>query len=722
MTMKKIVSGLVTELRSSVAKQGLNNRKDISSVTLATESMDESARASAMTARDSLSALIDDSIDIVLNTESAGSRSVSVAQRDAARHIAALAIDPASGMQAIAQAHSPNALSGAVTVSAEDMGVSDIVEPGTLSTEAFDGQSLDNALYFSIAYNLFAAKQDEFGEAFFPTITIDPAMSGITIGTEVTSLYTDVVRGIDGAPNRAKFAKVTLAKAIYDNNILGVDRNKVVPVSRPENAAMLVPVLDNVDTTTGESVTTAPLKIGTEVNLLGISQTDAMLAKGTMDAYDALDRTVNLSTVIISLTDTAGVTPVTEYFRVPVGMLPHSNFTYSTQGQDKDLGLSFDTTDVAFLTSTSLMSNGAASTILAALPAAHKVKIRLKLTGDGNTQYGDVAVYATIASVDSIADAAGNVLAASNADHVTITAAFANMAVVGYELEAYLTNSNLRKQGQLVTIDPFEQIYNVPVRSGISVVAPVNSSSSDDSRLIGQVQTTGYRMSLDAVDTLVGFADNLGVLTANGANTDIALMGVGRHHVDAHYTEAVLDLAAIVDSESSSDRADDIRAALLGRIRDEVYIAFTASNFNVAHSMIHGGDDRPVGVIIGTSSRVKNYLCGAEGTTVDLGSGFIAKVVATPNLMIGDTMYITFSDHMSATRNSAVDPISFGQCVCAPTITTDVATTVNGAVTRRFQTHPRYLHITNLPILMRLRVVGIETVLGKVSRFTKTVI
>jgi len=720
MSLKKITHNLLGELRDSIGKQGLNGRKDIGTLALSTESMDDASRSSAVAARDTLEDVIASSIDLVLGNESAAMVLTS-AQRDAARQIASLAIDPAAGMQAIANGSAPKASSGALSVEAQDLGITDLADATSLSTEAFDGQSMNNAMYFSIAYNLFAAKQDAFGETFFPTISIDPAMSGAIVSTEVTSLYQNFDRLNDGSANRAKFKKITLAKAIYDNNLFGGDRNKAVPVSRAASAANLIPALAYVDTSTGANITTAPLAIGKEINLLGISQTDAMLAKGSMDAFDSLDRTINLKSVIISLQATLAGVSTTEHFRVPVGMLPGSNFTYTTQGHDKDLNLSFDSVDVAFLTSSTVTIDGTTSAILASLPAGHRVKIHLKVTGDGNTQYGDVAVYATVAAVDSILDAAGTSLVSTAADYVTIDGVFTSMAVEGYELDAYLTNSNLRKEGQLVTIDRFEQVYNVPVRSGVSVVMPINSGANDDSRLVGQVQATGFRTSLEAVNTLVSFTDNLGILTSNGANTDITLMGVGRHHVDAYFSDAVLDMALIVDSESSASRNEDICAALIGRIRNEVQLAYVQSKYNTAHAMIRGNNEAPVGVIIGTSARVKSYLCGSGDDTIELGGNFVAKVVATPNVGVGDNMYITFSDHASTTRNSEVDPSSFGTCFWAPTITSDVAKTVNGATVRSFQTFPRFIHIVNLPIMIRLNVTNLNSVLGKIAQNRHTV-
>jgi len=722
MNLKDLTSGLIGELRGSVSKLGLDNRKDISKLHLSTESMDSSSHSAAEAAAASLDETVESCINLVLGAESA---TVTPAQRSAARRIAALAIDPVVGMEAIRTAKSPAAGSSAVSVSAEDMGVIDAVGDAVLTTEAFDGQSTNNALYFSVAYNLASAKQDALGELFFPTLTIDPTQSGIAVSTQVTSLYQNVIRNNTGASSRAGFNKVTLAKAIYDNNLFGGDRNRVVPVNRPAAAANLLTALATVDNTSGSPINTAPLVIGKTIGLLEISQTDAQLAKGAMDTSDALDRTVNLRHVIVSLTANlvpagapagTAAAPVTEYFRIPVHMFPGSNFTYTPSGHDKDLQLAFDSQDIVLDTAGAVTWNGTASAIMASLPAGFKIRVHMKLTGDGNTQYGDVSVYSTVAALVDVLDPAGNVLPAADPNFTAINTVFNSLTVNGYDLEAYTTNSNLRKEGRTVTIDNYEQLYSVPVRSGITVNVPVNSSGADDSALIAQIQTTGFRMSLEAVNTLVSFTDNLGLMTANGTNTNVPTNGVGRYHVNTFFNEQNLDLATIVDSESSATRVEDIRAAMVNRIRDIINVAYIQSTYNVVHDMMNGFGSK-VGVIIGTSSRMKSYLCADGSDTIDIGGNFVVKVADSANAMIGDSLYITFSNHMSSKRNTELDPISFGVNLWAPTIATDVAKTVNGATVRSYQTTPRFLHVVNLPIMIRMNVTNVAGVLGKLAEY-----
>jgi len=726
MSLKSLTSGLIAELKGSVTKLGLDNRKDISALHLSTESMDSSSQAAAEAASSSLDDVVNSCIDMVLGAESA---SVTPAQRSAAQRIASLAVDPIAGMAAIRDAKAPSASSTAVHVTAEDMGVADVVGNGVLTTESFDGQSTNNALYFSVAYNLASAKQDALGELFFPTMTIDPTQSGIAVATQVTSLFQNVIRNNTGASSRAGFNKVTLAKAIYDNNLFGGDRNRVVPVVRPASAANMIGALATIDNTSGLPVNTAPLVMGQTIGLLELSQTDAQLAKGAMDTTDALDRTVNLQHVFVSLT--ASYTPVgspagtvaaphTEVFSIPVHMLPGANFTYTPAGHDKDLQLAFDSQDIVLDTAAAVTWNGTASGIMASLPAGFKIRMHLKLTGDGNTQYGDVSVYSTVAALVDVIDPAGNVLPTTDPNYAAVSTVIGTLTVDGYDLEAYTTNSNLRKEGRLVTIDSYEQLYSVPVRSGITVNVPVNSTGADDSALIAQIQTTGFRMSLEAVNTLVNFTNNLGLMTSNGTNTNVPTNGLGRYHVNTFFNEQNLDLAAIVDSESSASRVEDIRASLVNRIRDIINVAYIQSTYNVVHDMMHGFGGK-VGVIVGTSSRIKSYLCADGSDTIDIGGNFEVKVADSANAMIGDSLYITFANHMNAKRNTEFDPISFGINLWAPTIATDVAKTVSGATVRSYQTTPRFLHVVNLPIMIRLNVTNVQGVLGKVMEFQRQV-
>ncbi|EKD22638.1 MAG: hypothetical protein ACD_84C00028G0001, partial [uncultured bacterium] len=47
--------------------------------------------------------------------------------------------------------------------------------------EAYDERENKNAIVYSVAYNMQAARQDEFGEAFFPTTVVTPDQVGFAV-------------------------------------------------------------------------------------------------------------------------------------------------------------------------------------------------------------------------------------------------------------------------------------------------------------------------------------------------------------------------------------------------------------------------------------------------------------------------------------------------------------------------------------------------------------
>lgn len=710
---KNLIGDVLDNLKAGISKDGLNGRKELATYALGTEEFDSIGIENAESNTSKLDNVVKDSIAMVLSSEEFGNYDFTDAQISAATKIAAIAFDPAAAMNSL-KALKPVGNKGDTVIEALELGVEDFVDASSLSVEAYDGEAINSAVYFSIVSNLMSAKQDEFGETFFPTIVIDPTVSGIAIDTEFTSVFTEFDRTIDGAANKNKFNKQPLVKALYNKNIFSVDKNRVVPVKRAESAALLFAGYDYVSTVSGEDVTTAPLKFGETVNLLGISQTNSLLAKGVMTQNDALDRTMNLENIYFSLTGDDGQgNSVTETFSYDVSVLPYSNFVGTMQDHEKDIGLNFATTDVVLSTTDTKTINGN-SAVLAALAPDHVIKLAVKIVGDGNTQYGDVELNMVSIKLDSVYDSQGNKLDTASTTYAAIKAIVDTAAGQGYELEAYRTNSNLRTKGLSITADSFRQIYTVPLRSGLNVTTPVSNSmgSNNDSKLASHIQSIGMKVSISAVETLVKTAQTLKAVTANGNISNSSVLGVGRYHVDTYYDENNINLPDFVDSVTSTSRMDDIKATLVNQIKDAVLNMYIDSNYGVAFEALRGGVDKTITVIVGTDIKTKQYLTAGE--PINIGKDFDVKVVGTPNPEIRGKLFITFTV-IDADKNVKPNELSFGECVWAPTITVDVTRTTSGETGRELFTMPRYLHIVNLPILHVINISGYNQVLGKVA-------
>jgi len=714
MRLNNLVADIMNTSRAEIQGAGLRNRPELTSVVISHEDLDSASKEVGASALQSLHATIDDTINMVLSKEEYEGTKFTKAQYAAAKMIAGYAMDPIKTMSTM-QSKQPTISVGTVVMSSEAMGADDVVLANTLSTEMFDSQAVNNAIYYSIAYNFAAARQDNFAEGFFPTIVYDPAQSGVVIETEFATLVSEFERSITGTPDGKKFNKVPLIKAIYDNTLFGTDKNKLVPVYRPENIDMFVSTQQLVDKSTGSDILTAPLKLGKTISLLGISQTDAMLAKGTMDNTDALDRTINLDKIFFSITGkNAADETITDVFGYKVSVLPHSNFTYAPQDNHKDMTLTFRTESISINTSSTTTAKGATSGILATLPVNHLIMLSIKLHGEANTASSDVSVYGSVIEVIEVRDAAGETIPVTSAEYLTIKAAIADLKLEGYTLEAYRTNSNLRTRGQLITNDRHSQLYNVQLRSGITVLMPTNNATGTDgdaSKLSSMIQAAGVKTSIYAVRTLLDHAEMLHNITNNGTTPSVELMGIGRHNLNTYYNETTIDLADHVDSVRSNDRITDIRAALVNKIRDEVLNMYLSSNYVTAYEAMRGNMGGKVTVIIGTDPKLKQYITGGSDK-IDLGDDFEAVVVSTPNSLIKNKIFISFSV-FDEQRNTTPNPLNFGQCAWFPTITTDIVRTNGGSVVRELQTNPRFLHIVNMPILAVMNVSDTNEVLGR---------
>lgn len=714
METNKISKFLIDTLDAELGINKLDRQSIIARSVLSTEDMSDSDNVTATGYKADLDEMVENAIQQLTSQPELGisREDFTSAQIKAAKFAAAMSMDPKLAMQSLSALRP---MADGISVETQKLGANDIVDASTISTEAYDGQNPASVLHFSVSQQLMSAKQDEFGEAFFPTIVIDPMSSGAVISAEFISLYNEVRRDVNGSSNVSKFGNSPIIKNIFNNEVFNTSKNKLVPVVRTENQAYFDTSLQYVDTSAGEAITTAPLLFGKELDLLAISQTEAMLTRGIMDETDALDTRVLLDNLYFKLEGVDNENdPVTEKIKFNVNSLPGSNFTYNAQDRMKSMVLTFKTSTFTINTSTTTTSNGSASVILAGLAPSHTVKFKMTVSGNLDLQFGNVTVFANQLEIVEIRDAAGNVLPTTDSTYVAIfTALNTNITFSGYTLEAYRTNSNHRTRGNLITSDRYRLAYAVNLRTGVTILSPVNNAMGDDndaSKISNSIMFTGLRTSTAAVNTLVNFGKMLQNITTNGAISDDTILGAGSYYVNAYAATETINISNKVDSLTSAERLADIKAVLNNAIENMVLNSAVQSNYYAAHQLIKNGGK--IDVIIGTDPVIATYLTRGEG--IDLGDKYVPHVVATQNDLIKGKIYITFGVY-GGDRNASMDPLNFGQCLWAPTITTNLVRTYNGATSKELNTIPRFLHVPNLPILNVIEVTGISDALGKVT-------
>ena len=717
MNGKTIIKSIFDELATRGA--GVNVDANIASkYSLSQESLSTAEKQRAEQDRASLMSTIDDTLTSIAAPLSAEGASISSASINAAKKIAMLTMCSAESLKENFANFKSTSEAGVATIGSE-LFADDVVEATDLSREAFDGMQTHNALYFSVAYNLLASRQDEFGEAFFPTIVIDPLQSGLVVeNTFAVLMNPNITR--TARNDKAKYNKVNIVKIMYDNSVLTLDKNKCVPVYKNDGSLddLFLKDFKSVNKETGEDIVTAPLKVGEKISMLGISQTESMLAKGEMDNTDALDRSIQLRRVYYTINGKkAGDQDAVETFFFDASAFAYNNFVAAPQGHGKDMVLNFSTAALEINADTIKTANGTASEIFTALnQPGIKIKVEVRLSGSANTEYGDVEIYGNTMNIVEVRNATGDVLPSDNEVVTNVKKFLAKLEIVGYTLDAYRTNSNLRTMGHLITIDRYKQEYQIKLRSGMNMMAPINNETGRDNDidyLNTQIQTTQLRTSADAVLTLTRYAEFLRNSISSGVAKDLETSGIGRFSVHPYYKNISLNLSDYVDSLKSVDRLEDIRSAILNKINDEVVQMDINSNYGAAHRVANNNIPTVKTIIIGTDPRIKHYLAGKEDR-IKLSSEVEAIVVSTYNYDIAGKIFVTYGVFNNE-RNTVVNPLNFGNLVWAPTIATDVIRTVSNSTRRDLMTMPRYSHIVNLPILLEFNVSDIENVIGKVT-------
>lgn len=584
-----------------------------------------------------------------------------------------------------------------------------------VSTEAYDERENKNAQLYSIIYNLLASRQDEFGEMFFPTIVVNPNEVGITLSVKLFYVYNDFKRSANGT--LANYGRKNVIRAYADAEILKNELTKVVPVLRTgggadDNTDKFVPVTDvpgwSVNLGVNVTVPTGALKVDTKVDLIGISQTNELLNSGIMGPSDNLDTFIKLEAVFVKVTDGTN----TNVIKVLTENLPAATFTYAPQGNSRKMILAMDT-DGVVLDQNTVSVTGAPATALSEL-TNHKARVQIGVNGSVVLDKGEGSVSRGSLSLVALRNAAGQLVTGSTFN--TLAEKLANAEIIGYTIQAYRANSNIRQRGQLLDSQVEFRSIPVPYRSPLGVLAPaINANTDDNSALQNLITTTGIRVSNEAVTALlkaqVALAAYNPVADANGELPEMA--AIGQFYVKPVSFFEAINLAETVDSIKSQDRFKDIRGALIEKLRFYANEMYRQSEYKAAAAVLTGNAAFKPTVILGTDTVTANYLM-LDGDLRDLGENFDVRIVSTLDERVKGKIFMSFGV-FDASRNTSINPLNFGNMLFSPESTTVMPVSRDGQVSKELIVTPRFVHNVNLPVLTMLTVSNLPEVTGKVA-------
>jgi hypothetical protein len=586
--------------------------------------------------------------------------------------------------------------------------------------EAYDEKENKNAVVYSVAYNLQAARQDEFGEAFFPTVVVTPDQVGYTVSIRLIEVYNEPKRPISGAPSQ-NFGRRNIVQAVIDPTILRNDQTKIVPVYRTESEGYFVTNAQvapyAVQLTDNTQITTAPLAVGQKFSLLGLSQTEALLETGILDITDAIDTQLALDAVYVQFTGTVGGTPTTEVVKFNTRQLPLAVFNYAPQNVYRQMNLQFKTETLLINANTTLADGGASQLLAPLVSGNYEARFGFSMFGSVNLELGDTEINTSSVGLTSIKNSSDVALGLGSGTGATLAAIFTGATVIGYDLDARRTNSNRRQRGQLLNTNFYNQIYTVPLLAPITIPRPMQvGDANDSSDLAALITATRIRTSNAAVDELLRIQDLLAETTSalnttatpNSAADTPEILGVSRFIVQPAYIEKNLEIDSSTDSLSAHQRAADIQATLVNCLRDIAYTLYVQSGYKAASDALAGGVGPVPTVIIGTDPYIARYLM-VTGDLRTLGGQFDVKIVSTLNERMAGKIVMSFGDESSA-KAGTPNPLHFGNMAWKPEVTVVLPMIRNGAQSKELTVQPSFLHICNLPVLGVINVSGISAI------------
>jgi len=604
-------------------------------------------------------------------------------------------------------------------------GVTDGQVDRPISMEAYDERDNRNSQVYSIVYNLLASRQDDFGETFFPTIVVNPNEMGITLTAKIFYAYNDFKRAVTGS--LANYARKNIVRAYADASILFNEQTKAVPVFRQTGgtddntdkfvaAALLTPwsmALSNVTT-----VQTSALAVGKKLDLIGISQTNELLASGIMSPSDTLDTYIRLEKLFVKVVDGA----TTDVMQFDVSELPGATFTYSPQGNYRKMILNLDSDSLVVTPGTKKVDGAALAGLTEFSSNNWSGLMRVSISGNLVLDKGETIVNPGSLELVAARDSVGNLVSAAAPDYVTAAAKISAAEIIGYTLTAYRANSNLRQRGQLVDSQIEYQPVPVLYRSPISAIMPAIDNSGDNTAVLQTlITTTGIRISNEAVTSLLKAEQSLSSYNpiADASGNIPELFGIGRFYVKPSFFAETINLSLSVDSLKSHERAKDIKAAIVEKMRYYAAEMYRSSEYKAAAMVLTGNIGFKPTIIIGTDPVLYQYIM-IDGDLRTLGDQFDVKVVSTLDTRVTGKIFMSFGV-FDAGQNATVNPLNFGNMLWSPEVTAVLPVSRDSQVSTELIVAPRFLHMVNLPIMTVLNVNNLPTVTGKVQVNMKSV-
>jgi hypothetical protein len=574
--------------------------------------------------------------------------------------------------------------------------------------EAFDDREVKAHVPMSVVYNVQAARQDPFGELFYPTLVVTPDQNGVDVLVKRVMVFNEWRHDTSGKAIDIDSLRVNLVKAHIDATVLSSDVTLATPVfytGNAENNSHFAPTADiaprQVEVRNKETILTSPLKPFMDHNLLSLSQTPAMVAAGLQDQTASLDHRITVEKLYIKVTEATGSTSA--FLPIDTTRLPRNAYQKGPEGLDKELLLNFITKNLVVTglnKDTAGAPTGSPSLVYLRDPLREDLIIHLgvDIGGSANVEVGTVKFNPSPIYIHKVYEKQPDGKKIEVTDTAVINALKAELTFeFGYaDIGARRSNIDRRDKGLLVTNVEHVERFAVPLLSPITCQTP-RTSTGTGGDVTAPINATRIRNSNNAVTKLFQYADQLLAAGINEYPSDIIpdIEGPGRHMVGAYYFRDTVDVTTLVNSIKSQDRRADVKAALVNMITSRVADCIQKTGYLPVLQASNGYTNEMPLVAIGTDAYINTFLM-IDGDTRTLGPGLECQIEVSPDRR----MYGKIAVALVRRGITGADPLNFGNMVWMPELVTELDMTRNNAAVHETMVQPRVLHLNTCPILI----------------------
>lgn len=576
-----------------------------------------------------------------------------------------------------------------------------------VSLEAFDNMELQKGIDVSVVFNALAIGQSPFNDDWFPVVVGTPDEVVFRINIPRILVQNEYIAP-DQSGDPADFKKHNLIRAALDYTILMNNSTDLVPIVRAGvNEDKFVPaaaVAPHKAKVGAVEVTTAPLKIGVAHSLINLSSNEQLKLAGAIGETDAVEPKVSIRNLYIAVDKAAaGSDPaVSSVLKFATMNLPGAGYIRPMEGNLRSMILNFNPNSLNVKPTMKDVAGAAPAALAAVTAGNYTLVLGASLAGNLNLETSNEKVIGGDVDVVKVLDEDGKEV---SLDDAGVQAALEGLtfAVIGYDIDARRTNSNLRTKGLILNPDMETRAYYVPLNAPLVSQTPIGQENMGLD-LNALVQGVHMQIENAAVTTLLDFDKTLAdwFVSSEQINLYPSFETPGELLVAPFYEAIPVDIQAELNSTSSAKKVDDIQGVLVSTIREVIARACRETGYEVSLRANNGGSVEQLRVIAVTDPVLPKYLV-INGDDRYLGANASLSVTSVNDLRMRDTIFLSFGRKGTGKH----DPLTFGNMLYIPELAISAQVNRNGATIMERQVQPRFRHIVNLPILIKLTVTNL---------------